>query len=370
MARVWVLTSGKMGDDKQSLRLAAALGAPFEEKKIVFNDSARAWRVMLGPSLASIDETQSSPLESPWPDIVISSGWRQVPVVRWIKRQSGESTRLVQMNRPPGPKHFDLVLSPPQFSVPLRDNVVRLDWPLQLPPSVEALEQSRSEWMERLDAFPHPWTVVLLGGESYPFAFGRDEAKFLFDEASARVRAAGGSLLISTSRRTPESVLEASREAARCAPERTYLYEWQVDAPDNPYVALLEGGDEFIVTPDSVSMLVEVARLGRPIAIAPHKRTSPFAKWLRNVLKGLLHGQLKSPHSAFAEWVSDASSFLGLKYVRTLDSVSNQMVASGWAASFPEFAGGRDRPLPDDDFERVTERVRAMLEKSGGAPRR
>ena len=36
MTRVWVLPSGKPGDDKQSLRLAAALAIPFEEKKIVF----------------------------------------------------------------------------------------------------------------------------------------------------------------------------------------------------------------------------------------------------------------------------------------------------------------------------------------------
>src|SRR6056297_791000 len=103
MAQVWVLTSGRTGDDKQSLRLANALGLPFEEKRIRFNQHARSWRLVFGASVRSIDTPRSSPLEPPWPDVVISSGWRQVPVVRWIKQRSAGKTRLVQMNRPPGP---------------------------------------------------------------------------------------------------------------------------------------------------------------------------------------------------------------------------------------------------------------------------
>jgi mitochondrial fission protein ELM1 len=367
MARLWVLTSGKPGDDKQSLRFAAALGIPFEEKKIVFNDRADAWRVMLGPSLTSVDRTQSSKLDEPWPDLVISAGWRQVPVVRWIKQQSGGRTRLVQMNRPPGPKYFNLILSPPQYSVPIRENVVRLEWPLQLPPSAEALERARSEWKDRLDPYPHPWTVVLLGGESYPFALEREAMKLLFDVVLERTRIHGGSLLISTSRRTPDHALEVVREAARSAGDRAFLYEWQPDSSDNPYIAFLGGGDEFVVTPDSISMLVEVARLGRPIAIAPHTQYRSFSKRLRNAMKRFLHGRLDRPQSATTEFASDVASLLGLKYVRTLESVSKQMIEQGWAADFPEFGGGHGKRLPDDEFNSLVERVRTLLVESSDA---
>ncbi len=364
MARVWVLTSGRTGDDKQSLRLATALGTPFEEKKIVFNDRAAAWRIMLGPSLTSVDRVQSSEFNEPWPDIVISTGWRQVPVVRWIKQQSGGRTRLVQMNRPPGPKHFDLILSPPQYHVPIRENVLRMDWPLQLPPSADALERARTEWKERLDPYPHPWTVVLLGGESYPFAFDHDAAKTLFDGVLERTRTCGGSLLISTSRRTPTPALEVVREAARSAGDGAFLYEWQPSPADNPYVALLAGGDEFVITPDSISMLVEVARLGRPIAIAPQPRIRSYSKRIRNGLKSLFHGQLNRPQSAAGEFMSDIASLLGLKYVRKLESVSLKMVEQGWAGDFPAFSGGGGEPLPDEDFGRATERARAFLDES------
>ena len=367
MARVWVLTSGRTGDDKQSLRLAAALGVPFEEKQIAFDPRAPAWRVMLGASLRSIDASRSSPLDAPWPDLVISTGWRQVPVVRWIKAQSCGRTRLVQLNRPPGPKHFDLILSPPQFSVPLRDNVMRLEWPLQLPPSHELLEQARAAWSDRLDRLPRPWTVVLLGGASHPFDLDRRAAEQLFGGVLDRSRTGGGSLLISTSRRTPASALEVARRAAASAGERAFLYEWRPDAPDNPYIAFLAGGDEFVITPDSVSMLVEVARLGRPIAIAPHARAHSPSKSARAISKRLLHGPMDRPQSRIRALSSDLASFLGLKYVRDLGGVSRRMVEGGWAADFPDFAGGPDTPLADDDFERAAERIRKLLAESEAA---
>ncbi len=361
MARVWVLTSGKTGDDKQSLRLATALGIPFEEIKIVFNDRARAWRVMFGPSLTSVDPERSSELHAPWPDVIISSGWRQVPVVRWIKQQSGGKTRLVQMNRPPGPKHFDLILSPPQYGVPIRANIVRLDWPLHLPPSADALDQAGSLWKGRLDRYPHPWTVLLIGGESYPFDLDRRAVAVLLEGALDRTRALGGSLLISTSRRTPQRALEAIREAVGSADDRTLLYEWQPNSPDNPYTAFLAGGDEFVITPDSISMLVEVARLGRPIAIAPHTQNRSLSKRLRTGMKRWLHGRLDRPQSATAEFISDLASLLGLKYVRHLESVSKQMVELGWAADFPEFSGGHGNPLPDSDLDRLVARIDLLL---------
>ena len=362
MARVWVLTSGRTGDDKQSLRLATALGEPFEEKKIVFNERAATWRLMLGPGLDTVDLERSSPLEAPWPDMVISTGWRQVPVVRWVHWKSGGRTRLVQMNRPPGPRHFDLVLSPPQYEVPARPNIVRLDWPLQPPPDAEALARAASDWEARLASLPRPWTVLLLGGSSHPFELGPEDARTLFEGALERASDAGGSLLISTSRRTPQPALDVLRRASEQAGDRVFLYKWSAEATENPYLAFLAGGDEFVVTPDSISMLVEVARLGRPLAIAPHTRVRSFEKDLRAAAKRLLHGSPETPRTGLGESISDLASALGLKFGRDLASVSRKMIEQGWAADFPAFGGRPGEVLPDDDFARIVGRAKALLE--------
>lgn len=372
-----MLTSGRTGDDKQSLRLAEALGEPFVEKTIVFGRRAATWRLVLGPGLDTIDRERSSRLEAPWPDLVISTGWRQVPVVRWIRWQSGGRTKLVQMNRPPGPKHFDLVLSPPQFEVPARPNIVRLDWPLQPPPETERLEAAAAEWKARLDPLPHPWTVLLLGGSSHPFRLEEKDAERLFEGALARAQAAGGSLLISTSRRTPAAAVRvferATREAgggprSEVANTPIYLYAWSAHATENPYLAFLAGGDEFVVTPDSISMLVEVARLGKPLAIAPHTRVRSVEKTLRANAKRLLHGRPESPRTGLGETISDLASALGLKFGRDLASVSRKMIVEGWADAFPHFGGRPGETLPDADFDRIVERTRALLPNGHGTP--
>ena len=47
------------------------------------------------------------------------------------------------------------------------------------------------------------------------------------------------------------------------------FYEWSADAGENPYRALLGSANGFIVTADSVSMMVEVIYLHKPLAIFP-----------------------------------------------------------------------------------------------------
>ena len=95
---------------------------------------------------------------------------------------------------------------------------------------------------------------------------------------------AGGTLYITTSRRTPTTVVEVLKEGI---PKHAILYEWSARGIDNPYLALLGHADRFIVTGDSISMMVEVARLGKPLAIFPLPITRLGR--LRQFLGKLLH---------------------------------------------------------------------------------
>ena len=78
----------------------------------------------------------------------------------------------------------------------------------------------------------------------------------------------GGTPYVTTSRRTTPEVVEVLR---RDLPEQAVFYAWspEADAQDNPYRALLGCADGFIVTADSVSMMVEVIYLHKPLAIFP-----------------------------------------------------------------------------------------------------
>ncbi len=141
--------------------------------------------------------------------------------------------------------------------------MLRLGLPLmRVDPAVAAAAQRRGA--ARLADLPRPLTAVLVGGPTEAVAFDAAVAREL--AARGGGREIGGSLFVRTSRRTPPEVVDAL--AASAAPRRSRLYRWQPDATRRiPYLALLGLADRFVVTTDSVTMMVEVARLGRPLAI-------------------------------------------------------------------------------------------------------
>jgi hypothetical protein len=76
----------------------------------------------------------------------------------------------------------------------------------------------------------------------------------------------GGTPYITTSRRTPPAAVAALREGL---PHGARLFAWSADVAENPYRGLLGLADGFVVTGDSISMMVEVVRLRKPLAILP-----------------------------------------------------------------------------------------------------
>jgi len=87
--RVWVLTGHKAGDNTQVVALAEALGWPFELKRFAYQSWELLSNRLLGVTLAGIDRTGSSPLEPPWPDLVIGCGRNTARPALAIRRASG-----------------------------------------------------------------------------------------------------------------------------------------------------------------------------------------------------------------------------------------------------------------------------------------
>ena len=160
--RVWLLLGDKGGDNAQLRVLAQALGWPSEEKPLVFNRRYQVPNLLLGATLSTLDPACPPPAP-PWPDLILSSGRRAVPVARWIRRQSGGRTRLVHVGRTWAPLHwFDLVIAMPQYRVARAANVMRAHLPLnRLAP--QRLAGEADDWRTRVAHLPRPYTTVLLG---------------------------------------------------------------------------------------------------------------------------------------------------------------------------------------------------------------
>jgi mitochondrial fission protein ELM1 len=268
--RVWLLRGVRTGDNNQLDALAEALPWSFEAIDIEYNPLFCCPNWMTGASRASARRV-SKPLAPPWPDLVIGIGQRSVPLARWIKRQNGGRTKLVQLGRPRAPLDwFDLIVTTPQYGLPERPNVLRN----ALPPhrlSLPALAEARANWAPRFGHLPHPRIALMVGGPTWAYrldaATGRDIAR----RADAAARAAGGSLLVSTCPRTPREVADAVT-AEISVPSHVYRWDRESRRDSNPFTGYLALADRFFVTEESVSLLADTCATGKPVTVVPLRK--------------------------------------------------------------------------------------------------
>lgn len=354
---MWLVIGDKLGDNAQVEIVADALGWPVERKVLRFLPQYQTGKPPFKPSLYHIDRAASAPLEPPWPDLVLTVGRRPSMAAMWIKQQAGGRTRVAIVGRPRRMlRDFDLVLATPQYRLPDRGNVLRLDLPLmRIDPA--KIEAGVAVWRERLALMARPLTAVLVGGPTKPFVFDGAVAR-AFLVAMGETTRGEGSLFITTSRRTPADVV-AALEAGLPAGSR--LFRWSADAPDNPYQGLLGLADRFVVTGDSVSMLVEVARTGKPLAIFPlpvaRGPWSNMKKKLAETFQPPLGGGAAGALSRFGDFLYDAGL---IGYSREFEAVHRALIDRGFAVPLGRPFAPAHGQAPDD-LPQVAARVRALF---------
>ena len=268
---IWVLTDEVAGHASQSIGVAEALGLPFETRALRYRPIA-VLPVALGPhSLAGLDGASRALLAPPWPALVIATGRRLAGVARWIKRRAradGTHTRIVQIMDPVRDRDaFDLIAAPRHDASAPRANLIEtVGAPNRVTPARLAAEGER--WRERLAGLPTPRIALLVGGTTRRRGFAPALAAQLGALSSALARAAAGSLMITTSRRTGEAAADALTAAVTVP---AHVHRWgaaPAGAPDaNPYFGFLGLCDAAIVTGESVSMCSEACATGKPVYI-------------------------------------------------------------------------------------------------------
>lgn len=280
MPLIWVLTGAKTGDNAQVLRAAAAMGLPFTVKRIALKPEFETAKPRVEPSLHIIDREKSDSLEGPWPDLVVTIGRRLSLVALWIKQQAGGTTRLALFNAPKGrAEDFDLMVVPAYYALAEGPRVCRIGLPL-IAADEARVAAARNGFDGMFSGLARPLHVLLLGGDmgarKLSPAFARQTLRTM-QESFARE----GAIFVSTSRRTPPAAADAVEQGLR---PQDRLYRWREDGAGNPYFGLLAHGASFTVTSDSLSMLTEVARLGKPLAIAEPPEAASALQRLRNLL--------------------------------------------------------------------------------------
>jgi mitochondrial fission protein ELM1 len=264
--RTWVILSDKQGDNGQVDTIVDALPWPVEHKYVHMLPQWVFGKPRYRPSLDHIDPAQSDPLEAPWPELILTVGRRPSMVALWIRKQSGKRTKIVLVGKPSGHMlDFSLVVASAENQMPPMDNFMPTTLPL-MRISEEDVAVEAEVWRPRFEKLDKPLIAMLVGGETNPFVMNRQVADDLVATAHWVVDELGGTPYVTTSRRTTSEVIEVLHKGL---PPQAVFFEWEAGSADNPYRALLGSADGFIVTGDSVSMMVEVIYLHKPLAIFP-----------------------------------------------------------------------------------------------------
>ena len=274
MNKIWALLDDRMGNNNQILGVAEALGTPFEEKKITYNKwiflpNFLRFKPILGVSKESLKDIDLPAEELP--DLIIGAGRRMFPLMRYLKKKSKGRTKLVHMMNPGfwGFKDADLIVLPRHDGYTGHaDNVMQT---LGAPHRVteKRLNVELEKWRDSFKKYAQPRVSVIVGGSTKKYPFTVEMANRL---ALGVLDLNPESILVTTSRRTPQDVIQVLKQAFPA--EKTYFYQYG-DEGENPYFGLLAWGSRIVVTGDSMSMCSEACAAGVPVYIfAPIGSTS------------------------------------------------------------------------------------------------
>lgn len=256
--RAWIITDGKAGDENQCLGVARALGLEATLRRIP-SSGPFGWLAPWGPIDPRQGPGQSGgALHGSLPDLVLASGRRAVPYLRACRRLGVPFTAFLKDPRT-GPSTADFIWVPAYDRLRGPNVFTTLTSPHLV--SAARLADARRAPDSRLAGLGHPRIAVLLGGDSRHLRFTDAEAA-RFVEKLRRLAAAGGRLMITASRRTPEGL----RAKARTLVAETGGFIWD-GTGENPYLALLALADAIVVTSDSINMASEAVATGAPVLL-------------------------------------------------------------------------------------------------------
>ncbi|MEO1039668.1 MAG: mitochondrial fission ELM1 family protein [Pseudomonadota bacterium] len=240
-----VVSDGRRGIENQALGLAEAVAA-LTPMRIETRHVARTGAI-------------ESP-EGPPPDVWIGCGRAAVRAAPRHKR-AWPNARFVYVQDPKAHRSlFDLIIAPSHDRLRGETVVNLIGSPNRITPDRLKDAAKDPALSGPIEALEGPRAAVLIGGDSKRHRFTDEVGAYLLERLEG-VLDQGASLMITPSRRTPDSFTAALK--ARFASEpRVLIHDGR---EPNPYFAWLARADWLFVTEDSTNMLCEAASTGTPV---------------------------------------------------------------------------------------------------------
>ncbi len=272
----WAISDGRAGNQRQVRALLRALHLEAREFSVTL---AAPWRWLAphlrGPWPLALPGDLRDALGAP-PGLVVGCG-RASATLTALLRKHVDGCRAIQILDPRiAPRHFDWVIAPAHDGLVAPNSIATLG----------ALNEVDDAWLSRaacdwpgLAAAPSPRLAVLLGGTHQDWDFDAPALDRLLKLVASWQYASGGSVWLTTSRRTPvhsegrlRTFADARSRSAFFAnpgssPPQTSQGHLPQECERNPYAGYLALADCVLVTADSVNLASEACATGKPVFI-------------------------------------------------------------------------------------------------------
>ncbi|MFC1659694.1 mitochondrial fission ELM1 family protein [Pseudomonadota bacterium] len=287
---IWVLTDDRIGTSSQSTGLADNLtklgNYNIITKNIKYNSFVKLPNCIRRSSLIGVKIGESdllNPLNKneKQPDIIICAGRRLAPVALYIKKRLESKVSIIHITNPHlSFRKFDFVIIPKHDGFKDAKNIITTYGAINKI-NKETIEEESKKWKKELSKYANPKIAIILGGNTKSTKFLPESFEKLGKVVSDIAQYMGGSLLITTSRRTDPECISALERSVKV---ENYFYNWVEESKkshtDNPYFAYIGLADYVVATGDSMSMLSEICSTGKPLYIYYGKNEIP-SKHLR-----------------------------------------------------------------------------------------
>lgn len=271
---VWVITDGRRGIENQAMGLAEAISRiePYHIRTHKLTPSAKF--AALPPKMQF--KLKSRPdhygITTPFPDLAIGCGRQAVAPLLSLKQTLGDKIHTVYIQDPRiDVSNFDYVIAPEHDQLSDNNVITMIGSPNRV--TKERIIADTLKHTDKLSILPMPRLAMLIGGPSKSHKFSKANHDVHLSAARFAIKN-GWSVLISTSRRTPDWAIKAYSDFARLNEQKVWLYTGQNSGQKNgksanPYFAFLGGADIIFVTEDSTNMLTEACTTGKPVFRLP-----------------------------------------------------------------------------------------------------
>lgn len=257
----WTVTDGRAGNVRQAVALASALRLGSHQPLLL--QPCAPWRWLSPrrlPGDASGYGQAFASLAAAPPALAIGCGRQAAGALRVLRARGSQVVQILDPRI--AARHWDVVVVPEHDRL-RGGNVLTLLGSLN-PVDDDWLAVGRAAFAD-FGALPGPRTALLVGGPTPLAPWDETAMVAVFRALAEQLRSEGGSLLATTSRRTPPALAEILRATFADLPHVIWG-----DGGDgvNPYAGLLGWANRVVVSPDSVNLLSEASATRLPVMVA------------------------------------------------------------------------------------------------------